>query len=58
MSLRLAQARTSTEKAVSELIDRYAKDDELLINGLELMENEQNVPIFTSLGKVPVIQKR
>lgn len=51
-------ARTLTEKAVSELIDRYAGEDELLVQGLKLMKNEQIVLIFISLTKIPVIQKQ
>lgn len=51
-------ARTTTEKAVSELIDCYAEEEELLIQGLELMKNEQSVLIFISLTKVPAIQKK
>lgn len=51
-------ARTITEKAVSELIDCYAEDEELLIQDLELMKNEQSVLIFISLTKIPIIQKK
>lgn len=51
-------ARTFTEKAVSELIDRYAGEEELLVQGLKLMKNEQIVLIFISLTKIPVIQKQ
>lgn len=51
-------ARTTTEKAVRELIDRYAEEEELLIQGLELMKDEQSVLIFISLTKVPTIQKK
>lgn len=43
------------EKAVSELIDRYTEDEEFLIQGLELIKNEQSVLIFISLTKVPII---
>lgn len=50
-------AQTPTEKAVKELLDRYAEDDELLVKGLEVMRNAQNVLIFMSLSKVPAIQK-
>lgn len=50
-------AITSTEKAVSELIGRYAEGEELLVQGLELMKNEQSVLIFISLTKISVIQK-
>lgn len=48
-------ACTTTEKAVSELIDCYAEEEELLIQGLESMKNEQRVLIFISLTKVPII---
>ena len=51
-------AYTPTEKAVSELVDRYTEDDELLVKGLEIMKNESNVLIFISLSKVPIVQKR
>lgn len=51
-------AHTSTENAVSELIGRYAEGEELLVQGLELMKNEQSVLIFILLTKVPAIQKR
>ncbi len=51
-------AYTPTKKAVSELVDRYAEDDELLVKGLEIMKNESNVLIFISLSKVPIVQKR
>lgn len=50
-------AITSTEKAVSELIGRYAEGEELLVQGLELMKNEQSVLIFISLTKISVNQK-
>lgn len=33
-------AHTSIEKAVSELIDRYAEKDRLLFQGLELIKSE------------------
>lgn len=39
---------TPTEKTVSELIDRYAEDDRLLVKGSEIMKNENNVLIFIS----------
>lgn len=51
-------ARTSTEKADSEFIGRYAEEEELLVQGLELMKNEHCVLIFLSLIKVPAIQKQ
>lgn len=51
-------AFTPTEKVVSELVDRYAEDDRLLVKGLEIMKNESNVLIFISLSKVPIVQKR
>ena len=51
-------ARTTTEKAVSELIGRYAEEEELLVQGIGLMKNEQSVLIFISLTKVLAIQKR
>ena len=51
-------ARTTTEKAVRELIDRYAEEEELLIRGLDLMKDEQSVLIFISLTKVPTILKK
>lgn len=54
----VAQARTSTEKALDELIDRYTGEGGLLMKGLELMRNEHNVIIFISLSKVPNVQKQ
>lgn len=51
-------SRTSTEKVVSELIDRYVEEDELLVQGLELMKNEQSILIFILLTRIPVIQKQ
>ena len=51
-------ACTPTEKAVSELVDRYAEDDGLLVKELEIMKNESNVLIFISLSKVSIVQKR
>lgn len=51
-------AQTPTDKAVNELLNRYAEDDKLLVKDLEVMRNAQNVLIFISLSKVPAIQKR
>lgn len=51
-------AYTPTEKAVSELIDRYAKDNKLLVKKLEIIKNESNVLILISLSKVLIMQKR
>lgn len=48
-------ARTFTERADSEPIDRHAKEDELLFQGLELVKNEQIVLIFILLTKVLAI---
>lgn len=47
-------AQTPTEKAVNELLNCYAEDDEL-VKGLEVMRNGQNVLIFISLSKVPAV---
>lgn len=51
-------ACTSIEKAVGKLIDCYTDDNKLLVQGLELMKNKQNVFIFILLTKVSIIQKR
>ena len=51
-------AYTPTEKAMSELVDRYVENNGLLVKELEIMKNESSILTFISLNKVPIIQKR
>ena len=46
------------EKAVSTLVDKYAKDNAILVKGLEIMKNKSNILSFIFLSKVSIIQNR
>ena len=46
-----------TDKVVSKLIDRYVKNDRLLVKRLEIMKNKNNILIFIFLSKVFIIPK-
>lgn len=49
---------TPSKKTVSELVNRYAEDNKLLVKWLGIMKNENKILIFIFLSKVSIIQKR